>query len=481
MPANTQCSECLLEGDDDEFLTPDHIIPDRAIKKELYREPAQCPNSGCPWTGRYRDYIPPGHHQVCDYVTVTCECGVEVSRDEYESHQKHLCKLRMCIYGCQAPYTDQHQRECVVPHINSILEKVTGLQRRISPPETPELTTLMNRMTIVEGTVADLRGQLDRRTLPPTGSPRADGNRIPMARNTASPSTFARDEATRDNAETPDIAQAACGHAISVYIPARSYPNTTTTTTTSSTTTHNVPHSHPRPNTPITDVKDRIDNAEALAAALNNEIGDVITSHNDVSQETAVTAETITVLRDRVTALERQHALKDVALAEKGKLLDSLEHTSFTGTMVWAVTDFSRKRQEAIEGRTPSIYSCVFYTSRAGYKVCARLYLNGDGMGRGTHISLFFVIMRGQYDAILPWPFKQKVTLMLLDQNKSEHVVEAFRPDPTSSSFKRPQSDMNIASGVPLFCPLSKLGENNSPYVQNNTMFIKITIVTDGL
>ena len=29
-----------------------------------------------------------------------------------------------------------------------------------------------------------------------------------------------------------------------------------------------------------------------------------------------------------------------------------------------------------------------------------------------------------------------QVTLMLLDQNNREHVLEAFRPDPNSSSFR---------------------------------------------
>ena len=51
----------------------------------------------------------------------------------------------------------------------------------------------------------------------------------------------------------------------------------------------------------------------------------------------------------------------------------------------------------------------LFATMYAGYKMCARLYLNGDGMGKGTHVSLFFVVMRGAYDALLKWPFRQKV------------------------------------------------------------------------
>lgn len=51
----------------------------------------------------------------------------------------------------------------------------------------------------------------------------------------------------------------------------------------------------------------------------------------------------------------------------------------------------------------------AFYSSKYGYKMCLRLYLNGDGTGRGTHLSLFFVVMKGKCDALLKWPFSQKV------------------------------------------------------------------------
>ena len=108
--------------------------------------------------------------------------------------------------------------------------------------------------------------------------------------------------------------------------------------------------------------------------------------------------------------------------------------------------------------------------------MCARIYLNGDGMGKGSHISLFFVVMRSPYDALLRWPFRQKVTLMLLDQNQRDHVVEAFRPDPSSSSFKRPTSDMNIASGCPLFMPLSQLDSQSHAYVKEDSIFIKVVV-----
>ena len=74
-------------------------------------------------------------------------------------------------------------------------------------------------------------------------------------------------------------------------------------------------------------------------------------------------------------------------------------------------------------------------------------------MGKGTHLSLFFVVMRGDYDALLPWPFEQKVSFKLIDQTGNQHIIESFRPDPNSPSFQRPQSKMNVASGCPLFVP----------------------------
>uniref|UniRef100_H2YBM5 MATH domain-containing protein n=1 Tax=Ciona savignyi TaxID=51511 RepID=H2YBM5_CIOSA len=140
----------------------------------------------------------------------------------------------------------------------------------------------------------------------------------------------------------------------------------------------------------------------------------------------------------------------DVRIADMDQRFQVLETTSYNGSFVWKIRDFSRRKREAVSGRTLSLYSQPFYTSRYGYKICARVYLNGDGMGfrrrvrsnlaiahvimtatlpihrhitsidyffhsgKGTHMSLFFVVMKGEYDALLPWPFRQKVTLMLL-------------------------------------------------------------------
>ena len=152
---------------------------------------------------------------------------------------------------------------------------------------------------------------------------------------------------------------------------------------------------------------------------------------------------------------------------------------SYDGTLFWKIDDYAHRKNDAITGRQTSFYTACFYTSRHGYKMCARIYLNGDGMGKDTHISVFFVVMRGQFDALLRWPFRQKVTIMLLDQDNVEHVIDAFRPDPNSSSFQRPRREMNIASGCPLFCALTEL--NMHAYVRDDTVFMKIIVDTSDL
>lgn len=102
-------------------------------------------------------------------------------------------------------------------------------------------------------------------------------------------------------------------------------------------------------------------------------------------------------------------SVHEIRLADMDLRFQVLETASYNGTLIWKIRDYKRRKQEAVAAKTLSLYSQPFYTGYFGYKMCARVYLNGDGMGKGTHLSLFFVVMRGEYDALLPWPFKQKV------------------------------------------------------------------------
>ena len=107
------------------------------------------------------------------------------------------------------------------------------------------------------------------------------------------------------------------------------------------------------------------------------------------------------------------------------------------------------------------------------------MYLNGDGLGKATHMSLFVVVMKSPWDALLRWPFKQKITLLLYDQNFRAHIIDAFKPDDSNPSFRRPENMMNIASGSSLFVPLCMLSaeENHeNAYIKEDRLYVKVII-----
>ena len=137
----------------------------------------------------------------------------------------------------------------------------------------------------------------------------------------------------------------------------------------------------------------------------------------------------------------------------------------------WYIFEVSQKIRDAKSGLITSIDSPPFYTGRNGYKMCIRAYLNGDG---AAFFSLFVVIMKGDHDSLLKWPFVCRVSLILVDQDHKKHLVRSFTSDPQSSSFKEPTTDINVASGCPQFADLSVL--HNSSYVREDVMHINAKI-----
>ena len=181
-------------------------------------------------------------------------------------------------------------------------------------------------------------------------------------------------------------------------------------------------------------------------------------------------------LEKRVEELYRQQAALKTHTSELEMQLQASLASTHNGSFLWRIPDVSRRKRDAIDERITSIYSPPFYTGRNGYKMCIRAYLNGDGSGHTTHLSLFFVLMKGEYDPLLKWPFDYKVSMILVDQNRRKHLVQTFKPTPESSSFQRPQTDMNVASGYPQFAKLSVLDDED--YVKENVMYIKCIVDT---
>jgi TNF receptor-associated factor 2/TNF receptor-associated factor 3 len=203
------------------------------------------------------------------------------------------------------------------------------------------------------------------------------------------------------------------------------------------------------------------------------------TGHVTSGGEMGINTDRVVNVEKKFEDLERQVASLKVHVSELELQLQASLASTHNGAFLWRIPEIARRKRDAIEERVTSIYSPPFYTGRNGYKMCIRAYLNGDGMGYKTHLSIFFVLMKGEFDPLLKWPFEYKVSLILVDQNHRKHIVQTFKPTLESNSFQRPVTDMNVASGCPQFAKLTALEDDN--YVKDDVIFIKCIIDTSKI
>uniref|UniRef100_A0A8C5HRK6 TNF receptor-associated factor n=1 Tax=Gouania willdenowi TaxID=441366 RepID=A0A8C5HRK6_GOUWI len=422
-----QCSACIKE---DLFEEPTSILkqggafPDNAARREVEALAAVCPNEGCTWTGNIKEFEAT-HEGHCDFMIILCPSCKELMRaNEQERHNERECPERTlnCKY-CKEPFLlkniKAHDEIC--PKYPMICE---GCAKKKIPRE-----KYVDHIKFCSKFKAPCRFHV------------------------VGCDTSVEKEKIHDHER-----QCSYEH-LNLLLEKTKVAELSRR---------------------CQELEAKVSTFENIVCVLNREMERSSTTMEAYNRQHRLDQDKIEILNNKVRQLERTVSLRDLSIVEMEGKMREMSAATYDGVFVWKISDFTKKRQDAVAGRAPAMFSPAFYTSKYGYKMCLRIYLNGDGTGRGTHLSLFFVVMRGHSDALLKWPFNQKVTLMLLDQNNREHIIDAFRPDISSSSFQRPVSDMNIASGCPLFCPLPKLDSKNS-YIRDDTIFIKAIVDLTGL
>ena len=143
-------------------------------------------------------------------------------------------------------------------------------------------------------------------------------------------------------------------------------------------------------------------------------------------------------------------------------------------SFTWRIDGFSEALRKAKNGEETRKRSSPFY--RYGYKCKLEIHPNGFGSGENTHLSVFLVIMKGEYDATLTWPFDKKFTFMLIDQQENEHnrenIVRSLTSDPQNSSFARPVEEENIGWGFHEFVSHEELQKRR--YIVDDTIFVQV-------
>ena len=145
--------------------------------------------------------------------------------------------------------------------------------------------------------------------------------------------------------------------------------------------------------------------------------------------------------------------------------------------MEFIINKFSEKKK--VNGEW---YSSSFYTHNRGYKFRLEVYPNGVGTGRGSHLSVYFQLMRGEYDNELEWPFEGDVRVELLNwrEDKNHHSKTIECSDHDGVKFSRVTNQFEIATGLGKHEFISHTDlmstTNNTEYLCDNYIKLRISM-----
>ena len=78
---------------------------------------------------------------------------------------------------------------------------------------------------------------------------------------------------------------------------------------------------------------------------------------------------TIKSIERRVESMEHALTLRNAEMAGLEDYVRQQEFSSYDGVLHWKITEFERRRNEAVSGLQLPFYSPCFSTSRYGYKM----------------------------------------------------------------------------------------------------------------
>ena len=425
------------------WLMHTQYFPDRFVRKEIKNLVTICPFSemGCNWEGKFEDYQQ--HVEVCIFVSLDCEhCGEKVRGDQIKKHTTSCpCVPKQCplaIIGCneKSPMKrsdlQNHLRFSEEGHLTLLVSKITSLEKLVKQ-QPPSVIAKYNTEWSMERRALPSREQYD--------CVERDGPN-PIHSMTAAGRKF---DSGFDEEQDGNYSVNTTKYRLQVEGMNDVTPN----------------HTQVR---------------SMMQKLMQEEMKQI---RQTLMAELQSKDDEIANLKATVNKLEKTVRSKNAELEDRDFRLSLIENSNHDGSMIWKIPQFSQRKADAQNGKYTSIFSLPFYTGRYGYKMCLRLYIMGDGIGKGTHLSLFFVVMRGEFDNILQWPFTHKVTFKLINQAGGRDIVDTFQPDPMSSSFRKPKSDMNIASGCPRFVSHTELERGG--FIVDDTIFVKCTIDTSTI
>ncbi len=104
-------------------------------------------------------------------------------------------------------------------------------------------------------------------------------------------------------------------------------------------------------------VFEQVNALENIVCVLNREVERSSVTLEAFAHQHRLDQEKIENLSNKVHQLERTVMMRDLQLSETEQLVRELQNCTYDGIFVWKISDFSRRRQDAVAGRAPAMFS----------------------------------------------------------------------------------------------------------------------------
>ena len=202
---------------------------------------------------------------------------------------------------------------------------------------------------------------------------------------------------------------------------------------------------------------------------------DKFISHTDLVSTTNSEYLRDDYLKLRVSAIVYSTPLLPLTPAWQDSLSTTQSGAQFT------ITEYSKRKQF-----NNQYFSPPFTTSPQGYTLCLRVDANGQGSGKGSHLSIFAYIMKGQHDDRLQWPFTGTIIIELLNWLEDKgHYKETLSID-TNDEFVRVITDNKEPvygnnTGYPQFISQSSLNSSTNPqYLYQDCIRVRVQAIANN-
>ena len=119
-----------------------------------------------------------------------------------------------------------------------------------------------------------------------------------------------------------------------------------------------------------------------------------------------------------------------------------------------------------------------FYSHPGGYKMNISIYSNAEGGSRATHLSLYVLILHGEFDDQLKWPFDGEVTVQVYNHSQEKWSKEAkIQLNKKVCGLDVVQRQVGLLPSAGWGCPKFLLFSDLKAYFVKDTNVVRFRIV----